>query len=82
LLSTCCTAREEEMWLLESLTAAERAHAGSASQWSAKALLAHIAEWKQQQVQRLEAALREEMPPRFERIDHADARVYERYQQL
>jgi hypothetical protein len=47
--------------------------------WTAVAAVAHITEFKRQQVQRLQAVLDAATPPAFGDIDHASAPVYERY---
>jgi hypothetical protein len=52
---------------------------GSASCWTARALVAHNEEFKSQQVLRLEAVLRREAPPAFAEIDHSSEEVYTRY---
>jgi hypothetical protein len=52
---------------------------GSPQCWAAEPLVAHIAEFKQQQVQRLSAVRQGLTPPTFAEIDHAAADVYRRY---
>jgi hypothetical protein len=74
-----CLARAEE----ELLLAASRgpAEPGSPDNWAAVPLLAHNTEFKSQQVQRLEAVQRGEVPPVFGEIDHRSADVYRQYGQ-
>jgi hypothetical protein len=72
-----CLARAEE----ELLLAASRGttEPGSPDNWAAVPLLAHNAEFKSQQVQRLAAVQRGETPPVFGEIDHRSADVYRQY---
>jgi hypothetical protein len=51
---------------------------GSPERWAARPLLAHNAEFRRQQVQRLEAVRRGETPPAFPDIDHGAKEVYDR----
>jgi DinB superfamily len=73
-------AREEERTFVDRLTVEERGEPGSPSAWSAKALLAHITDFKRQQVVRVECLLRGEPLPEFRAVEHADLAVYEAYQ--
>jgi len=52
---------------------------GSPACWAARPIIAHNAEFKRQQAQRLEAVQRGEVPPAFAEIQHASEEVYERY---
>jgi len=72
--------RDEERRFVAGLPVTEREDSGSAADWSAKALLAHVTEFKQQQVVRVECGLRGEAAPDFGAIDHGDAAVYAEYQ--
>jgi hypothetical protein len=84
---TCFAAAEEELLLLAALPAGEQpprhaagsAEPGSPACWSAAAIVAHSTEFKQQQVQRLQAVHRGETPPAFAETDHLSAEVYRRY---
>jgi tetratricopeptide (TPR) repeat protein len=73
-------AREEERAFVAGLTGEERDDPGSPSSWSAKALLAHITDFKQQQVVRVECLVRGEQAPDFASVDHLDPAVYVRCQ--
>ncbi len=73
-------AREEERPFVAGLTGEQRDDPGSPSAWSAKALLAHITDFKQQQVVRVECVLRGETAPNFAPVDHLDPAVYAGYQ--
>jgi hypothetical protein len=74
-------ALEEELLLAATATAAAGgvAEAGGPTCWAAVPLVAHNAEFKQQQVQRLDAIRRGEAPPAFAEIDHKADDVYSRY---
>jgi hypothetical protein len=71
-------AAAEEQMLLAALPPAEAAD-GSPGRWAAAPLVAHNTEFRQQQVQRLEAIRGGEEPPGFAEIDHGSAEVYRRY---
>lgn len=60
----------------------ERERVGSPHAWSLPASVAHNSEFKRQQVIRLRAAARREIPPEFPEIDHASADVYRTFAQL
>jgi len=68
-------AAEEQMLL----AAAPAAEPGSAQCWAAVPLVAHTTEFKRQQVQRLQAIGRGEVPPEFGEIDHASGELYRGY---
>jgi tetratricopeptide (TPR) repeat protein len=68
---------EEEMLL--TVATASGPEEGSAHHWAAVPLIAHNAELKGQQVQRLEAIAQGETPPVFAEIDHSGNEVYRRY---
>lgn len=68
-------ATEEEM-LLAGAPAGEQ---GSADLWAALPLVAHNAEFRQQQVVRLQAVAGGEIPPDFAEVDHRSADTYQRY---
>jgi hypothetical protein len=78
-------ALEEEL-LLATATAAGAAggaaEPGGPTCWAAAPLVAHNTEFKQQQVQRLDAIRSGEVPPAFAEIDHKADEVYGRYCQL
>ena len=61
------------------LAAAVGREPGTPQQWAAVPLVAHNTEFKQQQVQRLEAIRRGEAPPPFAEIDHSSAETYRQY---
>lgn len=69
-------AAAEEQMLLAASPAAEQ---GSPRHWAAWPLVAHNTEFKRQQVQRLQAIIRGEVPPEFPQIDHTSAEVYQGY---
>lgn len=71
--------RSEEQFFEQRLSGAERAREGVATQWSAKAVLAHVAEFRAEQIVRLEAARDGAEPPEFPLRDHADRRLYAAY---
>jgi hypothetical protein len=73
-----------EQELLATRRAAEpgSAECGSAGCWAAAPLVAHNAEFKHQQVQRLTAIAAGTTPPDFTEIDHGSAAVYQRYAAL
>jgi hypothetical protein len=51
---------------------------GSPQRWAAVPLVAHNTEFKQQQVQRLQAIRDGRQPPEFGEVDHASAGLYQR----
>jgi hypothetical protein len=77
LLELAC---EEERRFVGGLPPEERDAPGSPQDWSAKALLAHITDFKQQQVVRVECVLRGDEAPDFPAVDHANREVYAGYQ--
>lgn len=68
-------ATEERMLL----TAAPAGEPGSPQCWAALPVLAHNTEFRQQQVQRLQAVGLGQVPPDFAQVDHRSAQVYEGY---
>jgi hypothetical protein len=68
-------ATEEEM-LLASIPDAE---SGSPDCWAARPVVAHNAEFRQQQVTRLQAIGHGQTPPEFGEIDHRSPQAYQRY---
>jgi hypothetical protein len=66
-------AAEEEMLLLAG------GSPGTVEVWGAVPLLAHIAEFKAQQCERIRAVLAGRIPPAFEETDHTSAAVYSAY---
>jgi hypothetical protein len=71
-------ATEEEMLL----ATAPDAEPGGPERWAALPLLAHNAEFRQQQVIRLQAVRRGETPPSFTEIDHRSPDTYQRYRAM
>lgn len=69
----------EELVLLQTAPAGE---SGSPERWAAVPVIAHNAEFKEQQVQRLAAVGLGEAPPDFAEIDHGSAETYGRYSAL
>ena len=68
-------ATEEEMLLASAPTGED----GSPDRWAAAPLVAHNAEFRQQQVVRLHAVLRGGTPPDFAETDHRSPEAYRRY---
>ena len=56
-----------------------RVGAGTPQAWGAVPLLAHIAEFKAQQCERIRAVLAGRIPPAFGEIDHSSSAVYSAY---
>jgi hypothetical protein len=71
-------AGEREQTLLN-LAAAGGRDPGSPECWAAEPLVAHLAEFKAQQVQRLSAVRQGLVPPSFAEIDHSSEDVYRGY---
>jgi hypothetical protein len=61
------------------LAAAPAGETGTADCWAAVPLVAHIAEFRQQQVRRLAAIQGREVPPEFGEVDHRSATTYQGY---
>ena len=61
------------------LSTAADSESGTPARWAARHTVAHNSEFKQQQVRRLEAVRRGEVPLSFAEIDHAADEVYRRY---
>jgi hypothetical protein len=80
ILDLLTLAREHEVSFVATLPHEERDTAGSPQSWSAKSLLAHVTEFKQQQVTRVDCLVHREQPPDFQAVDHTDPAVYARYQ--
>lgn len=70
-------AAEEQMLL--AAAGRDGAEQGSPARWAARPLVAHIAESRDQQVQRLAAIRAGRIPPDFAEIDHSSPEVYQRY---
>jgi hypothetical protein len=66
----------EEQVLLTAAPAGER---GTPDRWPAVAVIAHNTEFRQQQVSRLKAVAKDQVPPEFAEIDHASAEIYRGY---
>jgi hypothetical protein len=60
------------------LTATPDSEPGSPDRWAARPLVAHNAEFRQQQVTRLDAIRSGTAPPDFTEVDHRDPQVYQR----
>lgn len=71
--------RSEERLFKQRLLDPERARHGSATRWSAKAVFAHVADFRAEQIVRLEAAHTGAEPPEFPLRDHADQELYADY---
>jgi tetratricopeptide (TPR) repeat protein len=71
-------AAEEQMLL----AASSPNEPGDATDWAALPLIAHNAEFRRQQAERLAAIEDGQTPVDYPEIDHASAQVYERYQAL
>jgi hypothetical protein len=72
-------AAEEEMLLTAVPVGARDGDAGGPHRWAAVPLLAHIAEFKSQQSERVGAILSGQTPPEFGDIDHTSPDVYAAY---
>jgi len=59
--------------------AAPAGEPGSPQCWAAVPLVAHIAEFKRQQVQRLRAVRLGQVPPEFGEVDHSSGELYRGY---
>jgi hypothetical protein len=68
-------AAEEQMLL----AAAPAGEPGSPRCWAAVPLVAHITEFKRQQVQRLQAIRLGQIPPEFGEVDHSSGELYHDY---
>jgi hypothetical protein len=68
-------ATEEEMLL----TSVPDVETGSPDRWAARPVVAHNAEFRQQQVIRLQAIGNGQTPPAFAEIDHRSLETYQRY---
>lgn len=71
-------AAAEEQMLLAAVSR-DGGQRGSPARWAAGPLVAHNAEFRDQQVQRLVAIRDRRIPPDFAEIDHASPAVYRRY---
>jgi tetratricopeptide (TPR) repeat protein len=69
-------AAEEQMLLAASLPG----ESGDATNWAALPLIAHNAEFRRQQAERLAAISGGQTPVEYPEIDHSSPQVYERYQ--
>jgi tetratricopeptide (TPR) repeat protein len=69
---TCLAAAEEQLLL----GAADPGEAGHPGDWAAVPLIAHITEFKRQQVVRLQAITDAVTPPEFAEVDHESAVLY------
>ena len=71
--------RAEERHFEAGLPAAERSEEGTAERWAARAVLAHVTDFKREQVVRLRAAADGSEPPPFPAVEHRDPAVYADY---
>ena len=71
--------RSEERLFAERLSTTERDEQGAPTRWSAKATLAHITDFKAEQITRLEAVRAGVEPPELLLRDHADPELYAEY---
>jgi hypothetical protein len=69
----------EQTLLAEQLPVAERSDVGSPQRWNARAILAHNADFRREQVIRLRHVADGTEPPGFPRLDHRDPEVYRGY---
>jgi len=74
-------AHAEEQSYLDSLTAAERAAAGTLEDWSPKDLIGHLAAWKTWTIAGFEAAERGETPASAGDLDERNAIIYDTYRE-
>jgi hypothetical protein len=77
-------ARQDEQAMVAELTDAERTAAGTPEHWSARDVVAHMATWRQLHAQKLAAALRGEVPPRWTDmalVDQINSEAFARHQQ-
>ncbi len=73
-------AHEEVQTFVAGLSDEDRAAVGTLERWSAKDLVAHLAEWQARSTQSLAAARRgEPPPPYYHDIDQANAEIFARY---
>jgi hypothetical protein len=70
---------EDELLLI---SAVDRDDAGSAQRWAALPTVAHNAQFKREQVIRLEAVLHHETPPTFTAIDHTSETTYRAFAEM
>lgn len=82
LLDLLRRAYEEEQALVARLTEDERSAAGTLERWSARDIVAHLAEWKERTGQRLAGASHNETPPTFDDIDQVNADIFEEHRLL
>jgi tetratricopeptide (TPR) repeat protein len=79
LLDLIQRAYEQEGAFVTNLTDAERSEVGRLERWSAKDVMAHVAEWNDWLAQGLVAAARGETMPELEDFDAANAQIFEEY---
>jgi hypothetical protein len=72
-------AAAEEQLLLAAAARSNRRDQGSPDRWTAVPLVAHNTDFRNQQVQRLDAVRTGTVPPAFAEIDHTSAEVYRGY---
>lgn len=79
LLKLLESASVEEQKLIKSLSEKERSAVGTMEQWSAKDMIAHIAAWKEEMVQRLTDTKTGVLPKTVEEIDNVNAEIFEKH---
>jgi tetratricopeptide (TPR) repeat protein len=72
-------AQEEERALVVSLSDSGRSAIGTPERWSAKDVVAHLAEWRARTAANLAAARRGEPVSSYDDIDAANAETFQRY---
>ncbi len=72
-------AQEEERVFVAGLSDDERSATGAPERWSAKDVVAHLAEWRARTVASLAAARRGVPAPTYDDIDEANAEILQRY---
>jgi tetratricopeptide (TPR) repeat protein len=73
------TMNTEEQALFANLSEAERSVPGKPNQWSPKDIIAHLAAWKEREVENLVAAARKESPVNHDDFEEINAREFEIY---
>jgi hypothetical protein len=79
LLDLLSQSRSIEQAFLTGLPEAERRGEGTATDWSAKDVIAHLADWRLQDASKLAAVAAGETPPDTPELDSTNAVVFERH---
>jgi len=82
LLEVLASAWQFERDFIESATPEEQTRSGSADNWTAKDIIAHVAEWNARLAQTLREVGPDQEPPVYGEVDEENAAIFESYRSV